>query len=221
MKKKILLMISMAVSTFVMAQTSPTFGIRAGLSSAGIRGDAVNSLQNVLDFSNGMITTSDRNGLFIGGFAAIPVSNVVTVEPGLYYSQKGYTLKGALNIKGFEFLGANARAQLNADYIDVPVVLKMNMDGLQIFAGPQISYLAKADLKTTAGLLGINLLNSTIDASSQFNKWDMGVTAGVGYQFSSGFNIMASYDHGLSKIDANKNLNSYNRSFKVGAGFRF
>jgi hypothetical protein len=34
----------------------------------------------------------------------------------LYYSQKGYELKGALNVKGIGFLGANAKAKLNAQY---------------------------------------------------------------------------------------------------------
>jgi hypothetical protein len=97
----------------------------------------------------------------------------------------------------------------------------MNIDGFQIFAGPQVSYLAKADLKTTAGVLGFNLLNKTLDATDQFNRWDAGVTAGIGYQLSNGVNISASYDHGLSKVDANQNLESYNRGFKVGLGLKF
>jgi hypothetical protein len=46
-----------------------------------------------------------------------------------------------------------------------------------------------------------------MDATAQFNKWDLGLTGGVGYQFTSGLNIMASYDYGLSKLDANKILN--------------
>ncbi len=221
MKKKILLYASLIVSTVSFAQYTPTFGVRAGLSSAGIRGDAVNNLQNLLDFTNGMVTTTDRTGLFIGGYASIPVSSVVSIEPALYYSQKGYALKGEFNIKNIDFLGASAKAQLNTQYVDVPVMVQVNMDGLQLFAGPQVSYLANADLKTTAGLLGFNLLNKTIDATAQFNRWDVGISGGVGYQFANGFNVMAAYDYGLQKVDANRQMNSYNRSIKVGAGFRF
>ena len=218
MKKQILLLIFIVTSTITFAQVNPSFGVRAGLTSSGMRGDAVTSLNNLLNFSNGMITTGNRTGFFAGPYVNIPVSNGISLEPALYYSQKGYELKGALNVKGMDFLSANAKAQLQSQYIDIPVLLKANVGGLQLFAGPQFSYLTKADLKTTAGVLGINLLNSTMDATSQFNRWDAGLTGGIGYQFSNGLNIMASYDYGLSKADANQNLKAYNNSIKIGIG---
>lgn len=182
MKKQILLSVCIAVSSLAFAQVKPSFGIRAGLSSSGMRGDAVNSLKSTLNFANGMITTNDHTGFFAGTCATIPVSDVFSVEPALYYSQKGYELKGSFSIKGLDFLGANAKANLTSQYIDIPVLLKANMDGFQVFAGPQASYLVQADLRTTAGALGINLLNRKIDASTQFNRWDAGVTGGIGYQ---------------------------------------
>ena len=218
MKKQILLLIFIVTSTITFAQVNPSFGVRAGLTSSGMRGDAVTSLNNLLTFSNGMITTGNRTGFFAGTYVNIPVSNGISVEPALYYSQKGYELKGALNVKGMDFLGANAKAQLQSQYVDIPVLLKANLGGLQLFAGPQFSYLTKANLRTTAGVLGINLLNSTMDATSQFNRWDAGLTGGIGYQFSNGLNIMASYDYGLSKADANQNLKAYNNSIKIGIG---
>jgi len=221
MKKKILLFASVIVSAMAMAQTTPAFGVRAGFSSAAMQGDAVNSLNNLLDFANGAITTGKHSGFFGGGYATVPLTQNLSLEPAVYYTQKGYELKGSLNMKGAEFLGANAKAQLNSQYIDVPVVLKGNIGGLQVFAGPQVSYLTKADLHTTAGVLGFNVVNSNTDATNQFNRWDMGLTGGIGYQFPNGLNITAAYDHGLSKVDANKNLDSYNRSFKVGLGFNF
>jgi len=221
MKKKILLFASLFIVAFSFAQSQPSFGIRAGLSSSSLKGDAVNSLNSLLDFTNGGITTSNHLGFFAGANASIPVSDLVSIEPGIYYTQKGYGMTGELNLKGVEFLGANAQAKLTSHYVDVPVLLKLNLNGLQLFAGPQVSYLAKADLRTTAGALGFNVLDKTMDATNQFNRWDAGLTGGIGYQFANGFNISASYDHGLSKVDANKNLDSYNRSFKVGLGFNF
>ena len=221
MKKQILLIAFIAISSLSIAQVNSTFGIRAGLSSAGMRGDATNSFRNMLDFSNGMISTGDRTGFFAGTYATIPFSNMISVEPALYYSQKGYVLEGSLNTKGADFLGANIKAQLNSQYIDMPVLLKANFNGFQLFAGPQISYLVQSGLRTTAGALGINLLDRKMNVSNQFNRWDAAATAGIGYQFINGLNIMAAYDYGLLKADANKSLNSYNRSFKVGVGFGF
>jgi hypothetical protein len=221
MKKLILLFASVIIGAVSFAQSQPSFGIRAGLSSSGLKGDAVNSLQNLLDYTGGAVTTSDHLGFFAGANASIPVSELVSVEPGIYYAQKGYQMKGELNLKGIEFLGANAQAKLTSHYIDLPVLLKLNLNGLQLFAGPQVSYLAKADLRTTAGALGFNVLDKTMDATGQFNRWDAGVTGGIGYLFANGVTISASYDHGLSKVDANKNFDSYNRGFKVGLGFNF
>ncbi|MDB5248388.1 MAG: hypothetical protein JWQ40_2782 [Segetibacter sp.] len=175
----------------------------------------------MIDFSQGMITTTNRTGFFGGVYATIPVDDMISVEPALYYSQKGYQLKGDLNIKGLGFLGANAKADLNLQYVDIPVLMKATISGLQLFLGPQVSYLMQGDLNTTAGVLGINLLNKKLNATSQFNRWDVGLTGGIGYQFTSGLNVMASYDYGMSKVDANKSLNSYNRSVKVGIGMAF
>lgn len=221
MKKHILFLSTLLVSLLAMAQDQPSFGVKGGLSSAWFKGDAVSSLQSLLDYSDGAITTGNRTGFYGGGSVNIPLGTGFSVEPGVYYAQKGYTLNGALNLKGLEILGANAKAQLTSHYIDMPLLLKANVGGLQVFAGPQVSYLAQADLKTTAGILGFNVLNRTMDATEQFNRWDAGVTGGVGYQFAGGLSVSASYDHGLSKVDAKKNFDSYNRSFKVGLGYRF
>jgi len=221
MKKHLLLLVTATIlSTFAMAQ-QPTFGVRAGVLSSGMRGDAVNNLKNLMDFTNGMITTRNRTGFFVGGYATVPVTDVFSIEPAIYYSQKGYELNGALGLKGVEFLGANAKARLESNYIDIPVVLKANLNGLQLFAGPQLSYLAGANLHTTAGVLGFNLLNSKVDATSQFSRLDVAATAGIGYKMASGFNIVASYDYGLSKADANRSLSSYNHSLRLGIGMSF
>lgn len=221
MKKELFLSAAIFISTLATAQTQASFGIRGGLSSAGLRGDAVGNLNNLIELADGMITTGNNTGFFAGTYATIPLSNKIALEPGLYYTQKGYAIKGNLAMKAINFLGVNASADLNAQYIDLPVLVKAAIGGFQVFAGPQVSYLAQAGFKTKAGVLGVNLLNKNIDVTEQFNRWDAGITGGIGYQFANGMNVIAAYDHGLSKVDANKSMNSYNRSFKVGVGFRF
>lgn len=222
MKKQFLLLSLTVISVTGWSQNTATFGVRAGLSSASIRGDAVNNLDNLLSFTTGMVTTHNRTGFFAGAYANIPLGTGLSFEPALYYAQKGYELRGELGIKGTEFLGAKANAKLQSDYIDMPLLLKADLgSGFQVFAGPQFSYLASSKLKTSAGVLGFNVFNNTMDATDQFNKWDMGVTGGVAYQFKNGVNVMASYDYGLSKIDANQNINGYNNAIKVGLGFKF
>ena len=221
MKNKILLILSLAFSTAGFAQDKTTFGVTAGLSSAGVRGDAVDNLSSIIDYSNGMVTTKNRTGFYAGVFADIPLGDGFSVKPGVNYTQKGYELQGALNLKGLAFLGVNAKAQLRTDYIDFPILLQYKIDDFKIFAGPQVSYLASADFNTRAGILGINLLNKSIDVSNQYSKWDMGVSAGIGYDVTKTIGIQASYDYGLQRIDANNNLNAYNQGFKVGLNVGF
>lgn len=221
MKKQILLFLSIAIASVAMAQDKTSFGIRGGMTSSSMKGDANESLQNLLEVTDGMITTRNQTGMYAGGFVSIPVGGQFSIEPGVYYSQKGYELHGALDLKGVEFLGVNAKAQLKSQYIDMPLLVKANFNGFQVFAGPQVSYLTRADLKTSAGLLGFNLLSEKFDVTDEFNRWDAGVTGGIGYQFSNGFHVTAAYDHGLTKVDANRNVDAYNRSFKVGVGFSF
>ncbi len=202
-------------------QQKISYGVRAGVTSSGMRGDAINNFNNLLDFTKGMVSTKNHTGYFGGGYVSIPVSSNLSIEPALYYSQKGFDMVGAISGKGISFLGVNAKASVTTQYIDLPVLLKANLNGFQVFGGPQVSYLTAANLKTTAGLLGFNLLNYKTDASAQFNKWDAALTGGVGYQFGNGVHVMAAYDHGISKADANQNLKSYNHSFKVALGMGF
>ena len=204
-----------------MAQQPPVIGIRGGISSAGMRGAAVENLKNVLDYAQGMVSTKNRTGMFIGAYTALPISETFTVEPAIYYTQKGYEMQGDLKFKVAEFLGINTKMGLNSQYIDMPLVLKGNFNGFQVFAGPQISYLLNANMKAAAGVFGVNLISKKIDVTDQFNRWDAGITGGIGYKFSNGFNVTAAYDHGLSRADAGQNLNSYNRSVKVGIGIDF
>ena len=220
MKKKILLSLSLFFSIASFAQHL-TYGAAAGVQISSMRGDAVKNMEQLLNFTNGIVSTKSVTGFYAGGYTNIPVGNNFSVEPALYYSTKGYELSGTYTVKGIDILSANATARLNANYIDMPVLLKASFNGLQIFAGPQISYLTNASLKTSAGIAGFNLLNSNMDVSKQFNRWDVGVTAGLAYQFTNGIRITAAYDRGLSKVNAGQNIKSYNQGFKIGAGISF
>ncbi len=168
-----------------------------------------------------MVSTSNRAGLFVGVNTAISLNENFSVEPGIYFSQKGQEIKGQLNGKVGDVLEVSANAVLQKNYIDLPVLLKVNVGGLRIFAGPQISYLTHADLKTSAGIMEINLLTKKIDASSVLNKWDAAVTGGMGYQLMNGINLSAEYDYGLLKAGVNKNTASFKHTFNVGIGVNF
>jgi hypothetical protein len=208
----------LAIASF--GQTS--FGIKAGVNNSSWKGDATQSLNDLMAVTNGYLSTGTRTGFYAGGFAEIPVGNKFSIEPGLYYSQKGYEVKGELSIDKIDFLGASATATLQSHYIDMPVLVKAEVArGLKIYAGPQLSYLVKNNLNLRAGALGFDVLNTNMDVTNQFKTVDVSLVGGVGYKFDNGLSIEAGYDHGLSRIDKNSNFKSYNRTFKVGLGFTF
>lgn len=197
-------------------------GISAGLNNSRWSGGAMGNLNDLLNFSNGMITTEPVNGIYAGGFVEIPIDNVFSVQPGAFYSQKGFSMRGDIEGKNLSFLNAGATARVQSHYIDIPVLIKAEIaKGLQLYAGPQMSYLAKSNLRTDAGLLGISLFKTNTDITNMFNKIDFAVTGGVGYTFDNGFSINAGYDHGLTRLDKNERTETFNRTFKVGIGFRF
>lgn len=204
----------------VNAQTS--FGVRAGVNHSSLKGDAVKSFEDLVSMTDGYLTSSARTGFHAGAFAEVPLGGSISLQPGIYYSQKGYQLKGTIAADKMDFLNATATAKLQSHYIDVPVYLKANLGGgFHIYAGPQVSYLVKNNVEVEAGALGFNVFNRNFDVTDQFKSLDVSVSGGVGYDFANGLTLNAGYDHGLSRVDKNDNFKSFNRNIKVGVAYRF
>ncbi len=211
---------TLTINNVINAQV--TYGIRAGVNYATWKGDDIQIIEDLVDKTDGYVVTKGRTGMHIGGYVHIPISEVFAFEPGLCYSKKGYSLKGDFQIPVLKYLNINARAQVQSHYIDIPLVMKANVyKGLQIYAGPQVSYLVRSTLNAKLGVFGITLFNRGIGITERFNKVDMGLTGGIGYQFDNGLNVQAGYDYGLSTLDKNDNYSAYNRVVKVSVGYSF
>ncbi len=217
------LKISIAVISilfFNLTNAQVSYGIRAGLNIANWRGESLQGLNNIVDLSKGFINTKSRTGIHIGGYLDIPVTENVSFEPGLQYSQKGYALRGDLAIDVLKYFGINAKAQVQSSYIDMPLLLKANVsNGFTVYGGPQLSFLLHERLHLGASVLGISVYNKNWDMTDNFNKVDVAIAGGVGYKFENGFNINAGYDYGFGKLDKNNNYKAYNRAVKISLGF--
>lgn len=210
--------------TFLMNSTMAQvrYGIRAGANFSKWQGESLQLVEDLVDKTDGYITTKGTIGFHAGGFVSIPISKTIRFEPGLGYTKKGYGIKGDLKIDELKFLGINVGAQVMQHYVDMPLVVRVNVvKGLNVYAGPQVSYLVRSTLNAKAGVLGISLFNKGFGITERFNKFDLGLTGGLGYQFNNGLNIQAGYDYGLSKLDKNNNYDIHNRVVKVSLGFGF
>ena len=211
---------TLTINNIINAQV--TYGVRSGVNYATWKGDDIQIIQDLVDKTDGYIVTKGRTGMHIGGYVHIPISETFAFEPGLEYSKKGYSLKGDFQIPVLKYLGINARAQVQSHYIDIPLVVRANVyKGLNVYAGPQVSYLMRSTLNAKLGVLGITIFNKGVGITERFNKVDMGLTGGIGYQFNNGLNLQAGYDYGLSKLDKNDNYSAYNRVVKVSVGYSF
>ncbi len=222
MKKIIGLALLLLLFSTTLSQAQARFGIRAGLNVARWQGDAVQSLHDLVQLSNGVAQAESRRSFHAGGYVALPITSFLTLEPGLYYSQKGYSLNGTFSSNTLDFINARATVTNRSHYIDLPVLAKVYVtEGFHLFGGPQVSYLLYNSVRARASVLGFSLLNQELNATPNLQKWDVGLTGGVGYKFKNGFNLQAAYDHGLRRLDARNNFDTYNRVVKVSLGYEF
>ena len=222
MKQKLFLAIICSTMMIGSANAQVSFGIRSGVNFAKWQGQDLQVIENIVDKTDGYITTKGVTRFHVGGYVDIPIAHGISFEPGLEYSKKGYAIKGDLQVNALKFLGVNVGLQVQSHYIDMPLVVKVDVvKGLNVYAGPQLSYLVRSTLNAKAGILGISLFNKGYGITSQFNRIDMGLTGGVGYQFNNGLNVQGGYDYGLSKLDKHSRYDAYNRVIKVSVGYSF
>jgi hypothetical protein len=202
------------------AQVKPV--IKAGVLQSTWKGEGRQSFDQLIDKADGYITTRNRTAFYVGAGVELPLGNVVSIEPSLMYTQRGYGIKGNLTINDMKIDALDARATAQMHYIDLPVLLKVKpVAGLQLFAGPQVSYLVKNNLRADVSVLGFSLINSDMDITDQFNRWDVGVTGGMGYEFANGIGITAAYERGFQRLDKNQTFKVFNEGYKAGLTYRF
>lgn len=219
-RNAILVLTGLVLSVSLNAQVR--FGIRAGVNFSKWAGSDLQVIEDLLEKTDGYVVTKGKTGFHVGGYLDIPISEVFSFEPGLQYSKKGYSIQGDLQIPVLKLIALNAGARVQSHYIDMPLYLKANpVKGFTVYAGPQVSYLLRSTLNAKLGVLGISIFNRGFGITERFNRVDLGVSGGVGYQFDNGLNLQAGYDYGLSKLDKNDNYDAYNRVVKVSLGYTF
>lgn len=196
--------------------------LKAGIINATWKGDARQSFGSLIDKTDGYITERSRTGFYAGAAVDIPLNDIISIEPGFIYTQRGYGVRGNLTINALKIDALNARATAQMHYIDMPVLLKVKpAGGFTVFAGPQVSYLVNNNLRADVNVLGFSLLNTNLDITNQFNRLDVGVTGGIGYESASGIGVSAAFERGFNRLDKNQNFSVFNQGVKVGLTYKF
>ncbi|AHM63601.1 hypothetical protein D770_26790 [Flammeovirgaceae bacterium 311] len=218
--KKIALTLFAALFIFTLqTEAQVRGGIRAGANGATWGGDAVGSFTDMMN-TTGVMKTEMNPGFHAGAYLQVPVSQTVSFEPGVYYSQKGMQVSQTFETNSF--FKPQATVTNTSHYIEMPVLMRVHLGpGFQVYAGPQLSYLVDNQVRAEAGVLGLSYeQNWSVDPG--LRKADFGVTGGIGYEFAQGLNLQAGYEWGLSSLDEGKsNFDAYNRVIKLSVGYTF
>lgn len=164
MRKGLLLFVLLTCSVVVQAQ----IGIRAGIGFA--------------NFSNGesQRAFTSTTGVHLGAYYGLKAMEKLTVEPGLFYSGKGYKTVP---------LGATQEIKESLGYLDVPVLARYAINpSFNLFAGPQAGFLLSRT-RTNGNVKDTN--------AESLGGYEIGAVLGAAYQLTSGVNLQLSYDFGL------------------------
>ena len=203
MKKIIILALGLCAATAANAQ-DVRLGVKAGL-----------NLPNIIriDGNDNVTSTKVNPGFNAGVTLDIPLTTGIAFTPEVLFASKGY--------KGETLAGEFTQTTY---FIDVPILasFKIAGSGLNIVAGPQVSFLTSTKNKLETGLGTIE--SQYNEDSDRFKKSLLGGVVGLRYDINDRFDI-----HGRYALDFQKNNEDgtertpefRNQVFSVGVGVKF
>lgn len=172
---------------------NPSFGVKGGVNFATITGDDIDS-------------PDSRTSFHVGALVEFPMSEMFSIQAEALYSGKGFD---------FDFAGGDGdKAELQLDYIDVPVLAKIYVTrGLSIEVGPQFSFLVNEEFDFNP-----NSDDGDIDMD-EAESFDIGLAAGLTFQTDMGLFATGRYTYGLSEVY--KDFDIHHSVFQIGIGYKF
>ncbi|MGI4822180.1 MAG: porin family protein [Janthinobacterium lividum] len=162
------------------AQTGVKYGIKGGFNGATFSGTD----------SKG---SEYKAGFAAGVFANFGITDQVSIQPEVLFSQKGASIDDFQGTSGTTF-------KSTLSYIDVPILARINtgQDGKGLFfeIGPQGSLaVSNRDFIQTGG----NKYNENTK-TQDLNKVMIGYVGGIGYQITSGLSLGVRYTGDFSQV---------------------
>ncbi|MBC3540436.1 porin family protein [Rufibacter sediminis] len=194
--KKLLLFVAVLFTTYAaQAQDGIKLGVKAGANFSNWTGkDVEEAFGTELDY---------KVGYHVGVFLDYSFSDFVSLRPEVQLSNKGFKIDGDGD--------ATVKAQVN--YIDVPVLARINANGLFFEGGPTIGFKVSSKLKMKDG---DNEASTSLDG---IRTVDFGYAAGLGYELENGLGIGLRYNGGFSKISEDGEGKVYNSNIQLALSY--
>ncbi len=139
---------------------------------------------------SGKTYSTTKDGLVIGGFARYNLIAGLSLEPEVLFSMKGAT--GTVTPLGPTPVNVRETSTLTMDYVEVPILLRMNLlslpilpAGIDIFAGPDFAFKVYSDSKNTIYLSNSTQVRSG-SMSGELRNFDFNIAVGGGPNITIG-----------------------------------
>lgn len=208
--RKIALLIALTIFGLTQANAQ-NFGFKGGYNYSSFNGDVAKDN-----------TLKGLSGFYVGALLELPLGDVISLQPEVIYSRQGAAWEQK-NILG-EF-----KKDLKLDYLNIPVMAKVNLGPLFLQGGVQFGFLVgKPETSSTVNGLRVT---EQVDKDA-YASFDFGVGAGLGVNLSQHFFVEARYTHSLTNaLDPNNNSlknahisddnNFKNAVLSLGLGVKF
>ncbi|MFY0599145.1 MAG: PorT family protein [Cyclobacteriaceae bacterium] len=203
-KKTSILMIALIVSIAAFAQKRT--GIKGGINFANLYVQDVDDENMKIGFNAGI-------------YHRVDLSDAMAFQPELLFTQKGATL----TYSGSIVLGSG-EYRYGLNYLEVPLLFVAKIGNFNIQAGPYLATLLSAKIKDVNDDGSVN--NIERFDRDDFNTFDFGAAAGIGFDFDSGI-FGLRYNYGFNEIGEDGSFagqatnKSKNSAFQIYAGFDF
>ena len=208
--RKIALLIALTIFGLTQANAQ-NFGFKGGYNYSSFNGEVAKDN-----------TLKGLSGFYVGALLELPLGDVISLQPEVIYSRQGAAWEQKKILGEF-------KKDLKLDYLNIPVMAKVNLGPLFLQGGVQFGFLVgKPETSSTVNGLRVT---EQVDKDA-YASFDFGVGAGLGVNLSQHFFVEARYTHSLTNaLDPNNNSlknahisddnNFKNAVLSLGLGVKF
>ncbi|WP_029272291.1 porin family protein [Flavobacterium sp. KJJ] len=210
MKKNIVVALALITFGFANAQ-NVKFGVKGGFNLSSLKGNIENE--------------TPKFGFQLGGLAEFKLTDKFYIQPELLFSTQG----GKYQQSGVDYL---YKQELNSSYLNIPIMAKYYIiDKLSLEAGPQVGFLLSAKGKYEVRN-GTEFLSGSGNAKDTYQKQNIGLNIGAGYDLTKNITAGMRYHFGMSNeiryypsitnvFEGERQIRMRNDVLSISVGYKF
>lgn len=186
------------------AASRVTYGVILGANAASVS----ETFQAIKDLAGAAVSTKRRVGLNGGIYINASLLGGVSLQPEAHYSQTGVTY----DVKALGNNPTTGSASLKMDYVEVPVLLRLDLGKKAshlhpfVYAGAGGAFRISCEIGSTVNTTTVKKActeNTTSTSKDPIEKYDVSAIGGGGFSisgFGRSYSLSGRYTRGLSKI---------------------